>query len=131
MSLSGYEQLRLLLGMFPEFFKTEGKFFRFIYYFDAYIKVQNVTPQRLTKYEATILGPTKLVTEAIRKGRSDGSLRKNSATDDELYITITHALFSLAQKLSLSGEMLYMDKEISAQKQMELLTSIILDSLKE
>src|SRR5574344_2845165 len=63
-NLSGFDELRQLLTFFPELLKTEGKFFRFVYYFDAYIHHQKVTPERLTRYEATIIGPTKLVYDA-------------------------------------------------------------------
>lgn len=128
--LSGFEQLSQLLGLFPILFKTEGRFFRFVYYFDAYIKRQNVSEERLTRYEATIIGPTKLVYDAIQKGRADETINTDGATDEELYLTLTHGLFSLAQKLSLSGEMLYMDRSIPAQSQMELLTKILLNSLR-
>lgn len=37
-SLNGYEQIEVLLSLFPKFFTTEQQFFRFIYYFDAFIK---------------------------------------------------------------------------------------------
>lgn len=129
-NLSGFDELRQLLTFFPELLKTEGKFFRFVYYFDAYIHHQKVTPERLTRYEATIIGPTKLVYDAIKKGREDGTVNTHNATDEELYLTVTHTLFSLAQKLSLSGEMLYMDRSISAQTQMDLITQLVLDTLR-
>jgi Transcriptional regulator len=129
-TLTGLAQLNELLSVFPKMFLTEGKFFRFIYYFDAYIKRQSVMPQQLTAYEATIIGPQRITMEAIKKGRADGSIHITNVTDEEIYFTATHALFSLAQKLSLSGEMLYMDKSISAQRQMELLVSMIINSLK-
>ncbi|MFA6937885.1 MAG: hypothetical protein WCQ67_06610, partial [Treponema sp.] len=61
----------------------------------------------------------------------DKSLNDFGAKEEELFLTVTHALFSMAQKLSLSGDMLYMDKIISAEKQMELLTEILLKSLKK
>lgn len=130
-TLNGIEQLRTLLNIFPELFKTEGKFFRFIYYFDAYIKRQSVQPQQLTSYEAAIINTQKIAVAAITKGKQDGTLKTEEASDEELYFTITHAIFSLAQKLSLSGEMLYMDKEISGLRQLELLVDLILNSLKK
>src|SRR5574344_706850 len=129
--LNGYNQVKFSLEMFPKFFATEGKFFRFIYYFDAFIKDKNVTPMQLTSYEANIIRPEKVVIDAITKGKKDKSLNDFGAKEEELFLTVTHALFSMAQKLSLSGDMLYMDKTISAEKQMELLTEILLKSLKK
>ena len=130
-ALSGLEQVHTLLNIFPNMFETEGKFFRFVYYFDAYIKRERVPPQQLTQYEAAIIGTQKMMMDAIAKGKTDGSLQTGSMTNDELYFTATHALFSLAQKLSLSGEMLYMDKSTSGKRQLELLVTIILKSLKD
>jgi AcrR family transcriptional regulator len=130
-TLSGIEQLHTLLNTFPELFKTEGKFFRFIYYFDAYIKRQSVPPQQLTSYEATIMNTQKMAVAAIAKGKQDGTIHTDNVSDEELYFTVTHAIFSLAQKLSLSGEMLYMDKDIPELRQLELLVDLILNSLKK
>lgn len=130
-ALTGFEQVHTLLNIFPNMFETEGKFFRFIYFFDAYIKRASVPPQQLTQYEATIIGTQKMMMDAITKGKQDGTLQIVNMTDDELYFTASHALFSLAQKLALSGEMLYMDKSTSGKRQLELLVSLILNSLRK
>jgi|WetSurMetagenome_2_1015567.scaffolds.fasta_scaffold181590_2 AcrR family transcriptional regulator len=136
--LTGYDQIQALLEIFPKMLRTQGKFFRFIYYFDSYVKRQNVSPEHLSKYEMTIANIKTIVMNALAKGRRDGSVTFNinkngslvSATDSELYFTMMHSLFSLAQKLSLSGEMLYMNHEVSSSRQIQLLITILLDSLR-
>ena len=135
--LTGYEQMKILLGIFPRVLSTQGNFFRFVYYFDSFVKRQSLSPERLDKYEITITSLKDIVMHALQKGREDGSINYGksgnealaTASDDEMYFTLMHSLFALAQKLSLSGEMLYMDREVTPGRQVELLINIMLDSL--
>lgn len=135
---SGYTQLEAILQIFPEALLSQGPFFRFVYYFDAYIKRENVGADHLSKYENTIAGLKEIVVAAINKGRKDGSIsfggKKDSelalSSDDEIYFTVMHSLFSLAQKLSLSGEMLNMNLEVRPEKQMSLAITFFLNAIK-
>ncbi len=135
---SGYEQIKCLLEIFPEALVSQSSFFRFIYYFDAFIKKEKVSQARLHNYEEAINVLKDVVICAIEKGKKDGSITFTSATNlslrgattNELYFSMMHSLFSMAQKLSLSGEMLYMDLEVKPEKQMELLVQFILAALK-
>ncbi len=136
--LTGLEQVQELLGIFPEAFVSQSSFFRFVYYFDSFVRKERVSPERLEKYEKTIGGVNQIVLSALAKGKKDGSITFNAgrnaametADPKELYFTVMHMLFSLAQKLSLSGEMLYMDKEIRPEKQLDLMVRIVLDALR-
>lgn len=135
---TGYEQMKCLLENFPEALVSQYSFFRFVYYFDAFVKKERVSAERLSKYEGAISNLKTVIVSALDKGVKDGSITYKSnpnseianATYDELYFTMMHALFSIAQKLSLSGEMLYMDFEVKPRKQMELLVSFMLSTLK-
>ncbi len=135
---SGYEQLRLLLQCFCRAINEEGEFFRFIYYFDAYVRKQNVSVERLSKYEETISGLKGFVMSTLEKGEKDGSINfkksdnkvLSSASNSQMYFTMFHALFSMAQKLSLSGDMLYMDREVQHDTQIDILINLILDSIR-
>ncbi|MBR6080793.1 MAG: TetR/AcrR family transcriptional regulator [Treponema sp.] len=137
-SMDGYTQLRSLLEIFSEALVTQNPFFRFIYYFDAYAKKEKLSQSSLKKYEGEISDVKNIVVRSIEKGRRDGSITfgggKNTglmdSSDDELYFTIMHSLFSLCQKLSLSGEMLEMDLAVKPDKQISLLIEIILSALK-
>ena len=134
-NLTGYEQLECLLEVFPEALVSQSSFFRFIYYFDAFIKKEKVSPQRLSSYEKAIGAVKDIVVLAIDKGIKDGSITFGSsflaeASVDEIYFTMMHSLFSMAQKLSLSGEMLLMDLEVKPRHQMELLVNMILRAIK-
>ncbi len=134
-SLSGFEQVKTLLEVFLEALVTQESFFRFVYHFDSFVKREKLTPEKLIGYENTISVMRTVVVKALEKGENDGSIVLkpciDGATNNELYFTMMHSLFSLAQKLSLSGEMLYMDLEVSAIRQVELLINIILNSLQK
>ena len=137
-TMDGFSQLKSMLEIFSEALITQNPFFRFIYYFDAFVKKESVSKASLKRYENAISNVKTIVVHAIKKGRKDNSITfdggKNNqlmtATDDELYFTIMHSLFSLSQKLSLSGEMLEMNMKVKSDRQISLLIEIILSALK-
>ena len=137
-ALSGFEQLKSLLEVFSDAIVTQRSFFGFIYYFDSFIKKEKVSADRLGEYECTIVEMNSIVLNALEKGISDGSISftgsKNEvlakASVEEMFTTMMHSLFCLAQKLSISGDLLNMDTVVEARKQIEILINIILVALK-
>lgn len=136
-TLSGYEQLKALLNVFPLAYAKNEQFFRFVYYFDAFIHRQNVSKERLMHYEQGISTVSSLVIAALEKGESDGSItyaglsHQNARIKrNEVYFTITHSLFSMVQKMALSSDMLAMNTEVMPEQQIALLVAIILESLR-
>ncbi|MBB5225798.1 TetR/AcrR family transcriptional regulator [Treponema ruminis] len=137
-SLTGFEQMRELLEIFADALVTQRSFFSFVYYFDSFIKKEKVSPEKLREYEKTIVVTSEIVVKALEKGISDGSISfsgsKNevlaASTTQEMFTTMMHSLFCLAQKLSISGELLNMDRSVAARKQIEILINIILVALR-
>ena len=137
-SLNGFEQLRELLEVYADALITQRSFFSFVYYFDSFIKKEKVSPEKLLEYEKTIVVTSEIVVKALEKGINDGSISFSSsknevlaqATTQEMFTTMMHSLFCLAQKLSISGELLNMDRSVEARKQIELLINMLLVSLK-
>ena len=137
-ALSGYEQLKELLEVFADALVTQRSFFSFVYYFDSFIKKEKVSAEKLREYERTILGTNTIVVQALDKGITDGSISfsgsnnevLSSASTQEMFITMMHSLFCLAQKLSISGDLLAMDEIVGARKQIEILINMLLVSLK-
>lgn len=136
--LCGFEQMRSLLEVFEEALVSQRSFFSFIYYFDSFIKKEKVSAERLFKYECAIGKVNDVIIDALAKGKEDGSITFNKSenpiiagtSDEEMYFTLLHSLFCLAQKLSLSGELLTMDKAVSAKRQLEILINIMLEALR-
>ncbi|MBQ4379394.1 MAG: TetR/AcrR family transcriptional regulator [Treponema sp.] len=135
---TGFEQLKELLEVFSEALVTQRSFFSFVYYFDSFIKKEKVSSEKLAEYEKTILGTNRIVIQALEKGIADGSISFNGSKNEvlarasiqEMFITMMHSLFCLAQKLSISGDLLAMDKSVESRKQIEILINILLVALK-
>lgn len=136
--LNGFGQLRELLEIYEEAMVSQRSFFGFIYYFDSFIKKEKVSAERLGEYEKVIADTNAIVINALEKGIADGSISFSSSENDvlskasvqEMFTTMMHSLFCLAQKLSISGELLNMDRVVEARKQIEILINIILVALK-
>ncbi|MCR5725589.1 MAG: TetR/AcrR family transcriptional regulator [Treponema sp.] len=138
-ALDGFHQIQELLEIFEDALVTQRSFFSFVYYFDAFIKKENVAPERLQEYEKAISETNLIVVRALEKGIADGSISFNesenevlhAATTQEMFITMMHSLFCLAQKLSISGELLDQDKTVESRRQIEILINMILVALKK
>lgn len=131
-NLSGYGQLELIFNLFTELFETRRDFFKFIYYFDAFVNKNQISKDRLDSYDLTIGNTKQLISGTLEKGFEDGSLDpkwKNDGTE-LLYYTIMHALFSMAQKLSLSENMLTTNNSINSNNQIRLLEKALLETIK-
>ena len=126
---SGIAQLHSILSYFEDSFDSTQDFYRFIYYFDSYIKRQNIESNNLKEYENTIQEITEIAFKSIEKGFFDGTISFPNENIQALTLTITHSVFSLAQKLSLSGGMLTQDISNPPKNQLEILKKLILASL--
>ena len=102
-----------------------------MYFFDSYIVQQKIAPTRLSEYEEKIKEFQTIIISAFNKGLEDSSivLPKDKNVMD-VYYTFMHSLFGLAQKLSVAGNMLDMDLEVSGSGQIELLSEIVISQLK-
>ncbi len=128
---SGIEQISEIFDLFCKLYQNEPDFFRYIYFFDAYVVCQKIDSERLLPYQKVIKSVQKIISEAINKGISDGSIsQKYKNHEKELYYSLMHTIFSVSQKLSLSGKMLKMDKENDEIQQLKLLGQILIGGLK-
>lgn len=130
-NLSGIEQIETILSLFVDLYKSESMFLRLIYFFDSYAVRTGITPDRLVEYENMIESIKVYVIAAIEKGIQDKSINHKYSIDKELlYFTLMHALFSTAQKLTLSGNMLNMDTKVNGITELNNLVNILIEGLK-
>jgi len=128
---SGYCQLEKICNLFGDIYEKQGIFLRFVYFFDSYIVRQKIAYDRLSDYESMILTVQNIIASAMKKGFEDGSLKiEYKDKQNDLYFTMMHSLFSLSQKLALSDNMLEMDSIVQGRTQINLLSSLMLGSLK-
>ena len=128
---NGITQLSIIFSMFIQLYENQVKFLRYIYFFDSYAVRIKIEKERLGEYEKTIESTKTLIAASIAKGIDDKSINaKYKESQDVLYFTLMHTLFSSAQKLSLSGDMLLMDELVNGKKELDLLSALLLDALK-
>lgn len=137
--LSGIKQLEALLNVFPSAFKDSPDFFKFIYFFDSFMKKESVDQKRLAEYEEKISFVKSIVVAAIKKGLKDKSIDYSKLFEkvtfedesvEKIYSAVLHALFSSAQKLSLSLGLLAMDDRVQPEEELRLLVKLFVDELK-
>ena len=128
---NGISQLEEIFDLFFKLYQNVPDFFRYIYFFDAYIVCQKIDAERLIPYQAVIESVQKIISDAIFKGIEDGSINSEfKSHEKELYYSLMHTLFSATQKLSLSGKMLKMDKSNDEIQQLKLLGKVLIGGLK-
>ena len=127
----GIEQLEEIIDLLIKLYQNEPDFFRYIYFFDAYVVCQKINSERLIPYQNVIESVQKIIAEAIHKGLEDGSISSRyNDSENELYYSIMHTVFAAIQKLSLSGKMLKMDEDNDEIQQLKLLGKILKGGLK-
>lgn len=128
---NGISQLEEIFDLFFKLYQNVPDFFRYIYFFDAYVVCQKIDAERLIPYQAVIESVQKIISDAIFKGIEDGSINSEfKSHEKELYYSLMHTLFSATQKLSLSGKMLKMDKSNDEIQQLKLLGKVLIGGLK-
>ena len=65
---SGIEELEEIFDLFCKLFQNEPDFFRYIYFFDAYIVCQKIDSERLIPYQEVIQSVQTVIGNAIHKG---------------------------------------------------------------
>ena len=128
---NGLNQLEEIFMLFCKLYQNEPDFFRYIYFFDAYVVCQKIEPERLIPYQQVIQSVQEIIEKAIHKGIEDGSISDRfREQENQLYYSLMHTLFSTSQKLSLSSKMLKMDEENNAVQQLQLLGKIFLGGIR-
>ena len=127
----GIDQLSEIFDLFCKLYQSVPDFFRYIYFFDAYVVCQKIDSERLLPYQEVIQSVQIIIGNAIHKGITDGSISSDfKGNEKQLYYSLMHTLFSASQKLSLSGKMLQMDETNNDVQQLKLLGKILIGGLK-
>ncbi len=120
MECNGAEQVREILSLFIHLYQKYPEFLSFLEHFDNFIVQEAISLESLVSYEKIIIDTKSAIFKAIDQGKKDGSIKGNM-DNDTFYITITHALISLSQKLILRGTILKSDKDIEGTTQLKTL----------
>lgn len=114
--LSGFEQMQEILSIFGSLFEECSVLLQLLEQFDNYIAKEKVPKEQLQKYEKGILDLRSITLKAIQKGQKDGSIRPE-IDGKQFYMTASHAIMALSQKLLLRGNILQSDNDFDAKTQ--------------
>ena len=128
MELNGADRVRTILNLFICVYERYPEFISFLEHFDNYIVKESIQLENLESYEKIIIETKSAIFDAIDQGKKDGSIKSN-IDNDVFYITITHSLMSLCQKLILRGTILKSDKDIQGDTQLKLLIDMAMGYL--
>lgn len=123
---SGYIQMERFYESYLEVFKRNSGYFKFIRELDAF--VLNLKGVEKSEYQQEIDIYKEDFKKIYCKGLEDKTI-KPLEDPETFYYASTHALINLCMSLS-SGTRLEQDEKISKTKEIELLISLILNSLK-
>jgi AcrR family transcriptional regulator len=126
MELNGAKKVRRILSVFTTAYQENPDFIRFLEEFDNYIVKERISTEKLENYEKSIINLKSIMIEALNQGKKDGSI-KQTVDNDAFYMTITHSLMSLSQKLALRGYILLNDSEVKGDTQLNLLIDMAMN----
>jgi AcrR family transcriptional regulator len=118
------------LNLFLDMYHNHADILGFLEQFDNYVVKENIPPQQLIKYEASVITIKEDILEAIALGKVDGSI-KPDIDENLFYITATHALMSLCQKLTLRGKIISKDDEIDGYLQIKFFIEALLGYIRQ
>lgn len=124
-SLKGIQQVERVLEIFLNVYINHKEFMRFIEEFDNYVIREGISRERLQEYEKYIISLAPVMMEAMEAGKRDGSI-STGINNAEFYMTITHTLISLSQKLIMRNAVLDSDSIIDGEGQIKLVINMAL-----
>lgn len=127
--MTGYEQTEALMSAFIPALLKFPQHLRFLRYFDVYMEQCHVSQEELKGYDESIIGWADYCRNALTKGKKDHTIRADLRFEP-FYLTATHILLSLAQKLACSPELLPSDSLSTQKEQITLAVRILTEYIK-
>lgn len=126
---SGAQKVEHFLRVFIKIYKEYPEFFIFLEQFDNYLVKAQVETERLEQYEVAINRIKETMLAALEAGKEDSSIRPGLDSQG-FYMTTTHSLMSLSQKLIIRGNLLHSDRVVSGEEQLETMIQMALCYIK-
>ena len=126
-NLTGFKEIETFYSAFLKIFKEHPNYYRFTNELDAYILMEKDIS--ISEYEERLAQFYNLFKVSYKKGLKDNSLRKIKDIETFYYST-THSLLNLCKFLS-GPAILSQDEKIQKEKEVEVLVTLILDSIKK
>jgi AcrR family transcriptional regulator len=94
---TGFEQVAVLLNIFHILLEEHRPFLRFLSEFDVFVIREHLGIGQLTEYESCSMNMLPVMTDAMKKGVEDGTIRPD-VDANVFYDAITDSLLSMCEK---------------------------------
>ncbi len=123
-SKNGYQKLEIMGHIYITLYLNHADFLNFIHQFDLYVATENITKDEIKNYEESIVSFFKYFNKAIKQGQEERVI-KNDIDVDMFYLTATHSLLLLCQKLSQCSVLISNDNVKNSKEIMILVESLL------
>lgn len=126
--MTGAGQLKCIMDRLVLIFEKETAFLKYLQEFDVFVCRDGIDEEKLAEYEACIMSLKPRVTDALDKGRRDGSLYFEW-TPEEVCYSLAHTVFGVMKRFAWNGSMLKLDRKVSLVLQVRIAIELLMNGL--
>jgi AcrR family transcriptional regulator len=128
-NVKGFDIIKKILEQFGSMMLKQPELLRILDEFENYIIKEKISIERLIKFQEGVTSIESMVEKIIQKGIEDKSIRSD-VNGMLFYMTATHSIMALAQKLVFRSDLLITNHLFDKQKQLDTLIDMELYYIK-
>ena len=118
--MTGREQLECIMDALIAIFERERGFLKYLQEFEVFVRRYAINMERLAEYEDSIMSLKPRVTDALEKGRQDGTL---------FFEWSAHTAFGVMKRFAWNGSMLELDSQVELILQVKIAVKLLIRGL--
>ena len=126
--MTGREQLECIMDALIAIFERERGFLKYLQEFEVFVRRYAINMERLAEYEDSIMSLKPRVTDALEKGRQDGTLFFEWSSNEVCY-SLAHTAFGVMKRLAWNGSMLELDSQVELILQVKIAVKLLIRGL--
>lgn len=126
--MTGREQLECIMDALIAIFERERGFLKYLQEFEVFVRRYAINMERLAEYEDSIMSLKPRVTDALEKGRQDGTLFFEWSSNEVCY-SLAHTAFGVMKRFAWNGSMLELDSQVELILQVKIAVKLLIRGL--
>ena len=126
--MTGREQLECIMDALIAIFERERGFLKYLQEFEVFVRRYAINIERLAEYEDSIMSLKPRVTDALEKGRQDGTLFFEWSSNEVCY-SLAHTAFGVMKRFAWNGSMLELDSQVELILQVKIAVKLLIRGL--
>ena len=126
--MTGREQLECIMDALIAIFERERGFLKYLQEFEVFVRRYAINMERLAEYEDSIMSLKPRVTDALEKGRQDGTLFFEWSSNEVCY-SLAHTAFGVMKRFAWNGSMLELDSQVELILQVKIAVKLVIRGL--